>query len=423
MLNDADRVTDADRPSHLEPSRGPADRGAVAVLFRNRFGHWRGGWRLLLYLAALLLLGWALSSLLSAIGLGGDGGLESWAMVTRSLRRTLVLIVAALLLLRWVDERPVAALGLGFEPGWRSELAIGAAIGCGLVSAVVLVLVVTGRVTLVATSGGAIAALPRLLLVFVFAGAAEELLFRGYPLQVLGEASRPWVAATALCLLFAAVHLDNPDVSRLGALNIFIIGLLLAVGYFQTRRLWLPIGCHAAFNLSQSWLWGFDVSGFHLDSTLFTALPTGPDMVTGGGFGIEGSVVTTIVVGAVLVWAVVVRAAAPATEVVALWRRYPAGFGQPPANPIPRLDGIGGDRSSDAGRASSPDEALPGTGVDAAERAVDRSQEHPELLLPVTVEGEETGSEAVDAVPIGGRESHDPEQTVDRFVGQSEGES
>lgn len=418
-----DPDTTAEAP--VEPSAAPAPPAAaptapVIGVFRNRFGHWRGGWRILLYLVALLAFGWGAHAIMAVVGLDLSGGLETWPAVVRSARQCLVLIGAAALLLRWVDERPIAALGLGFEPGWGGELAVGAAAGFGLASAVVLVLVATGRAALSWTPTGAFAALPQLLLLFVFAGAAEELVFRGYVLQALGEATRPWLAAVALCLAFAAVHLDNPDVSRLGVLNIFVIGLLLAAGYLLTRRLWLPIGLHAAFNLTQGWLWGFDVSGIDVQHTLLTAVPAGPDLVTGGGFGIEGSVITTIVVGAVLGWTLVARAVRPGAQVAALWQRYPAGFGLPPTAPAAPRRAVGTSPGEDAGNVRprvGEASALDAGGV------LERPQEVPQPPLAVAVEVDETGAEAVDPVPLGDGGADDPQETVDGTVGQSEGEA
>lgn len=331
---------------------------ARATLFQNRFGHWRAGWRLVLYLAVALLLAIGVALLRDALPVVADSGLTSWSSLLVFAGRAAVLAVAAVVTLRFVDHRPVAMLGLGLEPGWRRELGLGLAAGFGLVSAVVLVLAVTDRVHLeVAPDPAAsLVALPRCLLVFLFAAAGEELLFRGYPLQALGEGTRPWLAATGLAVLFALVHLDNPDATGVGGVNIFMIGLLLAVGYLQTRRLWLPIGVHLAFNLAQGWLWGFDVSGYDLDGALLRATLRGPDVVTGGGFGIEGSLVTTVLVSAVLGWALGVRALRPVATLATHWARYPRGFGiEPEAGPAPR--GSNAQASSGAGGEPPPSDS------------------------------------------------------------------
>jgi len=370
-----DRDTELDDRPGASPANGPTEAGeggavadreprrpAAAGPFQNRYGHWRAGWRLILYFAVALLLSIGVAPLAGLVPTSGGAGLTSWSSLAAFAGRAAVLALAAVVMLRFVDHRPVAMLGLGLEPGWRRELGLGIAAGFGLVAAVVLVLVVTGRVhlELAPDPAASLGALPRILLVLLFAAAVEELLFRGYPLQALGEGTRPWLAAVLSGGLFALVHLDNPDATGVAGVNIFVIGLLLAVGYLQTRRLWLPIGLHLSFNLTQGWLWGLDVSGYRLDGALLRAVPSGPDVVTGGDFGIEGSLVTTVLVAAVLGWAIGVRALRPAPAVAALWELHPRGFalepeaGARPAEEMAQsLSGFGGDPSSSSGSADS----------------------------------------------------------------------
>ncbi len=162
------------------------------------------------------------------------------------------------------------------------------------------------------------------------AAAAEELIFRGYLLQALAEGSRRWLAAVLLSLGFAVVHLGNPDITVVGIANIFLVGLVIAILYFQTLRLWLPIGYHLSWNLAHGWLWGFDVSGIELEHKVLIATPNGPDLVTGGGFGLEGSVLTTALVVAAGVWLLTRKVLIPTSEMTAMWAPYPRGFGLAP---------------------------------------------------------------------------------------------
>jgi hypothetical protein len=118
----------------------------------------------------------------------------------------------------------------------------------------------------------------------------------------------------------------------IGVANIFLASVVLVILYFQTRRLWLPISFHLSWNLAQSWLWGFDVSGIKIHNQLFVVTPTGPDLVTGGEFGLEGSILSTILFVAVVVWFLLKPILRPAAEVADLWARYPAGFGIEPTH-------------------------------------------------------------------------------------------
>lgn len=142
-----------------------------------------------------------------------------------------------------------------------------------------------------------------LALVFVPAALHEELLFRGYPLQKLHARNR-WFAIAFVALVFAALHAGNAAVTKLGLLNVFLGGVLLGLAWERHRRLWFPIGLHLAWNLTTGPILGHEVSGYEAIATLFVELGTGPDWLTGGDFGIEGSVFMTLTeaVAIALLW-------------------------------------------------------------------------------------------------------------------------
>lgn len=122
----------------------------------------------------------------------------------------------------------------------------------------------------------------------------EELLFRGYAFQKLHAWNR-LVALLSIALLFAALHMSNMAVSWLGLTNIFLGGLLLGLAYERYGRLWFPIGLHLAWNLTSGPILGHEVSGYDSMATVFVERGGGPGWLTGGEFGIEGSVWMTAV--------------------------------------------------------------------------------------------------------------------------------
>lgn len=142
------------------------------------------------------------------------------------------------------------------------------------------------------------------LFVFVPAALHEELVFRGYPYQVLRRFNRP-LAIGASSLLFAGLHTGNDDVTALALVNIFLGGVILALAYERYQRLWMPIGLHFTWNLMSGPILGYDVSGFTSSRSLLLAVVRGPALLTGGAFGIEGSILMTgmeIVTIGVLSW-------------------------------------------------------------------------------------------------------------------------
>jgi membrane protease YdiL (CAAX protease family) len=131
-----------------------------------------------------------------------------------------------------------------------------------------------------------------LVTMFLPAAVHEELLFRGYVFQKLLQRHRRF-ALVSVALLFAALHLENTAVTAIGLANIFLGGLLLGLAYERYRRLWFPIGIHLAWNLMTGPILGHEVSGYIARQTVLVVAGTGPDLLTGGDFGIEGSVLMT----------------------------------------------------------------------------------------------------------------------------------
>jgi len=147
------------------------------------------------------------------------------------------------------------------------------------------------------------------LFVFVFAGAAEELLFRGYPLQTLTRANLAWLGIFLTSVPFAAVHLNNPHaVPGFTFINTSLAGVWLAVAYLRTRSLWLPLGLHWSWNWAQASLLGLPVSGIEriAPAPLLRAVNAGPDWLTGGAYGIEGGAACTIalLISTLVIWRV-----------------------------------------------------------------------------------------------------------------------
>ena len=130
--------------------------------------------------------------------------------------------------------------------------------------------------------------------VFIPAALHEELVFRGYPYQLMRRIGRAF-AIIASSGVFAALHAGNEDVTALALVNVFLGGVVLALAYERYRRLWMPIGLHFAWNMMSGPILGYDVSGFTSSRSLFVTIVTGPAVLTGGGFGIEGSILMTTV--------------------------------------------------------------------------------------------------------------------------------
>lgn len=223
-----------------------------------------------LYVAILLLLTWAGFPAPQWAGLLAASG------------------SSAMMVLWWEGGR--WPLGLSGPPLRATrELAWGLIWGAGLVAAAAVAVAAASDLTHGRGRGFPIA---ETLAVFLPAAVHEELLFRGYPFQKLREWNRPFALAL-MAAVFALLHLGNPSIGAIGMANIVLGGLLLAFAYERYLRLWFPIGVHLAWNLTTGPVFGHEVSGYEPGATLLTESGAGPDWLTGGEFGLEGSLVLT----------------------------------------------------------------------------------------------------------------------------------
>lgn len=284
--------------------------------FINEDGHLRSGWRLAIFAVAflictqlsqaLLFLGLSLALHRSALELANS----NWAFVAG---HGSILISATLV--AWTcgalfEELPFRALGCLPHRGWLKNFGLGSLLGAATLLLAALLTSVTRGVHFrvdAAGSGAVGRTLVVSLLLFVFAAAAEEMLFRGYPLQTLTRAHLAWLGVLLTSVPFAAVHLNNPHaVPGFTFVNTALAGVWLAVAYLRTRSLWLPLALHWSWNWAQASLLGFPVSGIEriAPAPLCQAINAGPDWLTGGAYGIEGGAACTValLVSTLVLW-------------------------------------------------------------------------------------------------------------------------
>ena len=221
--------------------------------FVDREGHLRSGWRLAIFVVAFLiclqvtqlLLLFALSSALHRSTV--EIGQTLWGVVTG---HGAILISA--LLIGWacqalLEDLPFAALGCSVHQGWLRNLLIGSALGAASLFLAALLTTIT-RGTRFSFDPAGFKLIGETLvvsiLVFLFAAAAEEMLFRGYVLQTLTRVNIAWLGVLLTSVPFAAAHLKNPNVvAGFTFVNTALAGVWLAVAYLRTRSLWLLSAC------------------------------------------------------------------------------------------------------------------------------------------------------------------------------------
>jgi membrane protease YdiL (CAAX protease family) len=173
------------------------------------------------------------------------------------------------------------------------ELGIGLGLGALLFSATIGLLAAFGVYQITGNNGWQtmLAILPACIL----SGVLEEVLIRGIVFRTLEKSLGSWIAVGISAVVFGVLHLFNPGATLLNGAAISIeAGVLLAAAFMLTRRLWLCIGIHIAWNFTQGGIFSVAVSGGESKGLLQSRM-VGPDWLTGGTFGAEASVVALAV--------------------------------------------------------------------------------------------------------------------------------
>jgi len=270
------------------------------LIFLNQKNEVRSGWKFLIYIVFFLIFwvvtGVALSLLVARSDNITDNQLGLLAL--NELALFVPAVLAMLLTIRFVDHRPLKTFGVGFLPGWPRQFSFGIGLSAAMLAVLLAGCKAVGVLTIQWTGGRfpAITILSTFSLLLL-AALNEELVFRGFPLQILTEGMGKWPGMVAMSALFGAVHLGNPNSSILGTLNTVLAGILLSLAYVRTRSLWLPYAIHLGWNVGLGFVLGFALSGLEIAS-LWTTGVSGSHTILGGSYGPEGGLLATFIFAA-----------------------------------------------------------------------------------------------------------------------------
>ena len=198
---------------------------------------------------------------------------------------------------RGVDRKSVSSLGWSLQ-NRQSDSLNGLVLGWLLISAGFVTLWLLGNLKVINLQIQPLSLLYYFLLCAVIA-INEELMVRGYILNNLLESYNKYVSLAISAFIFTLLHAINPNISVVALLNIFLAGILLGVYYIHEKNLWFPIFLHLSWNYFQGPIYGFEVSGINLKGVVQQEV-IGHDLLTGGDFGFEGSLLLTVLmIGAI----------------------------------------------------------------------------------------------------------------------------
>lgn len=273
-------------------------------MFMNKYGELRSGWSIALafvvYFIVQLLVS-ALHTIFMLVVMVSSSSEISLMEFALNVPPWLLILsnvasfAALLLLFKLIYKRPFSQLGFAREGGVRNFI-LGCLIGVVSISAVFLLFLVTGQISskFIELNQEIVLGIIASLLLHLSVGFMEETLTRGYLMTALKTTRNIWVIVLVPAFLFGIMHAFNLGFNFLAFINIMLVGIVFALMFIRTGSLWMPIAFHFAWNFVQGSVFGFNVSGINAVSILQTNYLS-VDWLTGGYFGPEASILTTLV--------------------------------------------------------------------------------------------------------------------------------
>lgn len=215
---------------------------------------------------------------------------------------TAITLVLAYIFARKFLKRSKLSLGL-VDSNKVKSYGIGILLGFGLLSIIVLLLKLTGFAEIIRNTKAF-----KLKLFFIFLpawiiqGFEEEFLLRSILMNQMAAGGKIEIAIIANSLIFSIFHLGNTGFNFMAFVNIFLVGLVFSIIFYLNGSIYTSAAAHSFWNMTMANIYGITVSGNSPTGVnLFNTKLIGPRIISGGSFGIEGSIVTSLVLLVVLI--------------------------------------------------------------------------------------------------------------------------
>lgn len=249
--------------------------------------HW-GLVRILVYIAAIVLVVIVSGIISHKLIPQALSPLHHDLLIVVNLLSAFALIAVYSFVTRRLEHRRPAELSI--RTGYPLFLG-GAVAGVGLMGLVYIVLWGLGLASFAVATG--IDGLVGTFVAYLAAAILEELVFRAVIFRIVEQMAGTTLALLVSAGLFALLHGLNPGVTGMGIAAVALAGgVTFSLLYALTRNLWLVIGVHLGWNFAEGSLFGAQVSGSDASHTVLRTTLAGPELLTGGSFGPEGSVIT-----------------------------------------------------------------------------------------------------------------------------------
>ena len=220
----------------------------------------------------------------------------------------IVMAGVALAYWKFIEKKPLSEMGLTKHFG---NYFIGAITGVLLLTVSVVAIILTGNIEYHGVFENAdILVIVLLVGGFVVQGATEEILCRGIVLHTLKEKTSLWIAIAVSTIMFVLPHWSSLFAGEtiygvIGVANLVLISIIFSLLTICFKSIWAACGLHSFWNAILYSILGLNLSGNDETVTaIFKMQSVGENIWNGGVYGIEASIITTVVlaIATVLIW-------------------------------------------------------------------------------------------------------------------------
>lgn len=172
---------------------------------------------------------------------------------------------------------------------------VGAGLAIFSIVGVVAILLMSNSISLALSKDLKISIIIILIILVLIQGFLEEIIFRGYLMTRLAAKKGKWIAIILSSIFYSVFRMSNPSTSKLDLINILLISIVISLLYWYFDNVLVIAIFHAFWNCISGVVFGFNISGIKVSDSIFTVeVFSDKQILTGGSYGIEGSIIATV---------------------------------------------------------------------------------------------------------------------------------